>query len=584
VALALVFMSIGVTYFFVHQYGVSWNLLDRNWLDKNEWLGVIRGEGFLFEIWPLLGLVAVTSLISYLVITGAVRKYKRYLDSGLDYKNLLSSLRDIDDFGDKSKIERIKNHPELKRILLGFAETLEEKERLLGEREGALQTRVEETLRSKEKELADDFAEECERLAKAIEADSMDPGRIGISNPGLQKIGELVRGALQSMEQPGESELAESYGDLRKTSDVLQSKLHEITQELKLSCDGAQEIEEQIRQLAGSGPTDSQRRDLQSARKEIGAILASLRSLEELNAMLDLLSEEAKGIAISTALHAGSGAGTQDDLIKLAEEVRDVAARFKDATRRFIQVSAVMRSSTGVLDTLVESPADPADGTTDLEGALTGVLSRVTLWVERVVVLSDKISNFRESYGLAVSSLPDADPKETVDRTGSEESRTQETAQSEVFGFETLDRGGSLFAESRESRSGVEDGEVAGESIFEEMSSERLGSFDDAAGEEKMTRVEDQPRSDSFEPLSFEKFSPKSPRPAVGDRGAPLEHERFAVDERPLGHESMEPKTMEPEMRGETMRTRETGTQEADEDIVDLYALGAVDYDPTLHN
>jgi hypothetical protein len=116
------------------------------------------------------------------------------------------------------------------------------------------------------------------------------------------------------------------------------------------------------------------------------------------------------------------------------------------------------------------------------------------------------------------------------------------------------------------------------------MSSERLGSFDDAAGEEKTTRVEDQPRSDSFEPLSFEKFSPKSPRPAVGDRGAPLEHERFAVDERPLGPESMEPKTMEPEMRGETMRTRETGTQEADEDIVDLYALGAVDYDPTLHN
>ena len=608
VALALVFVSIGVSYYVVHRFGVAGNVFDRNWLDKNEWLGVIRGKGFLFEMLPLMGLVAVTSMISYLVITGAVRKYKRYLDSGLDYKNLLSSLKDVEDLEDKSKIERIKNHPELQRLLLGFAEMLEEKKRSLSEREGALETRVEDTVKSKEKELTDGFTQECERLATAIEAGSWEPSGDEMPTPGLRKLGEILHSALQSREQGGGSELAESYGDLRKTSNVIHSKLLEIAQELHSSREGAQEIEEQLRQLAGSDSMDSQRGRLDSAKNEVRTIFASLRSLEELNVSLDLLSEETKGIAISTALHAGSGVGTQDDLIRLAEEVRGVAARFMDATRRFIQISAAMRSSAGALDTFAESSAESADHTANPEETLASVLSRVTLWVERVVVLSDKISNFHESYGVAVSSLPDVEPKDTVGRPEPNQPPAEETAGSEDDGFETLDRGGAFFPESKELPRGLEEDEAGEPGIFEEISGERLGPLDDTGKGDQSSREADQSRTDRYEGPGFERISRRLPPEPADERVAPLESERFTVDSGDQGPELREPRPVAPETRGETAVTnergarseppmtresdargetsitRKTATHDADEDAVDLYDLGAVDYDPALHN
>ena len=124
VSLMLVFVSVGVTYFFVHEFEVSWN-----WMDRNEWMGVVKGEGFLFDMLPLLAIVVVCSLTSYLVTVRAVRKYKRYLDSGLDYRNLLSRLKDIDTLEDKAKIEKLQNHPELKRLLLGLSDSLAERTR-----------------------------------------------------------------------------------------------------------------------------------------------------------------------------------------------------------------------------------------------------------------------------------------------------------------------------------------------------------------------------------------------------------------------------------------------------------------------
>ena len=608
VALVLVFVSIGVAYYVVHQLGVAGTQFDRNWLNKNEWLGVIKGRGFLFEMLPLMGLVAVTSMISYLVIAGAVRKYKRYLDSGLDYRNLLSSLKDIEDLEDKSKIERIKNHPELQRLLLGLAEALEEKNKLLGEREEALEARIEDTLQSKEKELADGFAQECERLATAVQAGASEPGGIDVSNPSLRKLGEILRSALRSREQGGGSTLAESYGDLRKTSDVTQSKLLEIAHELNSSREGAQEIEEQLRRLAGSDSTASQKGRLESAKKEARTIVASLRSLEELNASLDLLSEETKGIAISSALHAGSGVGTQDDLVRLAEEVRGVAARFMDATRRFIQISAAMRSSAGVLDTFVESSAESTDDAASPEEALVSVLSRITLWVERVVVLSDKISNFQESYGVAVSAMPDVEPEETVRRPEPNQPPAEDTAASEDDEFETLDRGGAFFPESKELRRGFEDNEAGDPGIFEEMTGERLGSLDDTGSGDPSIREADQSGADRYEGPGFERISRRLPPEPDDERVAPLEPERFAVDSGDQGPELREPGPVAPETRGETVRpdergtrcerpmtresdtrgatsiTRQTATHDADEDAVDLYDLGAVDYDPALHN
>lgn len=607
VALVLVFVSIGVAYYVVDHFGLAGTLFDRNWLDKKEWLSLVKGTGFIFDMLPLAGLVAVTSMISYLVITSAVRKYKRYLDSGLDYKNLLSSLKETD-LEDKSRIERIKNHPELQRLLLGLSGTLEEKNKALGEREAALDERVAEAVQISERKLTEGFAQECERLKAAIEAGAPELGGIELSSPGLRKLGEFLRPSLQSQERREGSELAESYGDLRKTSDVIHSKLHEIAHEIDSSREGALEIEEQLNQLASHGATGSRRDLMESAREAAGTIVASLRSLEELNASLDLLSEETRGVAISSALHAGSGVGTQDDLVKLAEEVKGVAERFKSSTRRFIEISAALRTSAGALDALAESSPASTAGVSAAEEALANVRSRVSLWVERVVVLSDKISNARESYGVAVSSLPEAELRHIVSRPDMNEPPVDDAVGPLGDGFETLDRGETLFSESKELRGESGEDETGDPGVFEEMTGERLGPLDDMGARDQVTRELDRTGVERDEALGVESTSKRLPPEPDEERVSPIEPERYVVDSRggerelrvtrPAAPEPpseaawpgevaarSEPRTMEGcEVRGDTSMAKETATCDEDGDVVSLYDLGAVDYDPALHN
>ncbi len=603
VSLMLVFVSIGVTSFFTRRFGLTWNLFDRDWLDRNEWLGIIRGEGFLFELLPLVGLVAVMSMIAYLVITGAVRKYKHYLDSGCDYRNLISSLKDLEDLEDKRKIERIKNHPELKRLLLGLAETFEERERLLSEREGALETRLQDAVRRRETELVEGFAQECDRLVTAIESGSVEPSAIDFSNPGLRKLGGIIGRVVHRPRPVPEPDRFESHGDLRTTSDVVHSKLREIAGELRTSCESAQGIEARLREIIGSERGDSGRSRLDAVRKEINTVVASLKALEQINGAIDSLSEESKGIAINTALHAGSGMGTQDDLIRLAEEVKEVAARFKDTTRQFAQVATAMRASTAILATIAGDPIGRPGRGVGPEEDLESVLSRVSLWVERGVVLSDKVSNFGQSYDISVSSVPERGLDSGPEGTEVRGSPTVETREPEEFDFESLDRSQSLFGGAQESREqGLETGRTRKKGTFEELSSEATSPFDatdaveDLSGEtredteEEPREVQPEPEADRFGSPILNRFS-RAPAPVSDDETVlPAEPSRASQDE--------DRRRFEPDHRGpaeidtssETLADLKTSTKREDadtsepaEDIVDLYALGAVDYDPALH-
>jgi hypothetical protein len=557
VSLMLVFVSIGVAYFFTRRFGISWNLLERDWLNPNEWLGVLRGEGFLFEVLPLVGLVAVASMVAYVIITGAVRKYKRYLDSGCDYRNLLASLKDLDNLEDKRKIERIRNHPELKRLLLGLADTFEEKERLLSEREGAFETRLQDAVQAKETELAESFSQECERLAKAVEGGGLEPSAIEFSNPGLRRLSEIMARPTQGAEQPSSAGLEESYGDLRKTSDVVHARLCEIAAELRTSCEGAQEIEARLKGLTALDRAGAGDSGLDEARDEIKRVVASLSAIEQVNSTIDSLSEEAKGVAINTALHAGSGMGTQDDLIRLAEEVKEVATRFKDAARRFAQTSSAVRSSVEVLESVAGGPSGHRGRQGDPEENIANVLSRVSLWVERIVVLADKVSNLGKSYDVSVSSLRETSREATTDTLDTEGPWVEEPAEKEQFGFESLERSRSLFGD--EGESSPEEPDVApraDQRIFEEIPSDAARPLD----------------APDTEPEEAEAAVPEPEEPAAETAPAPASAAPVEVDE---STESPAPAETGPEERSEY-------ESEVDE-AVDLYALGAVDYDPALH-
>jgi hypothetical protein len=614
VSLMLVFESIGVSYYFVHQYRVPLNLLERDWLNPSEWLGVIRGQGFLFEVLPLIGLVIITAMISYMSITAAVRKYKRYLDSGLDYKNLLSSLKDVEDLEDKKKIERIKNHPELKRLLLGMAESLEERERLLSEREGGLETRLNDALAEREKELGEEFARECDRLSKAIEARSLDPSAIEFSNPDLARLSKAVRLALQADSAAAPSDVSPSYAGMRETAEMFQSKLLEISEELRLSRETAQGIERQIRAIAPSAVQGSQDGGTERAAKEVKTVLGSIRELEDLAAAIELTAEEARGVAINTALRAGSGEGTQDDLIRLAEDVKEVAGRFKDATKRFFKLAAVMRTSAGTLENYAVTAARHPAGSAIVERDMSTILSRVSLWVERVVVLSDRVANLSESYGVAMTSLsgPPRDavttaPETVLDDGATDRGEAFETGAVEraedatvpdqggvdsagEFGFQTLDREGSIFPEESSSeepagqvQKGFDENEISGRD--EETKPGETEHTTRETGGSEPEREEEPSAGDRL-------FEEMSTRPLGYAGGDVVEREvvdgTAAREERPEKDEPREPELLRSPL-GEKMRpprvppTRETDEAEADEDVVDLYSLGAVDYDPALH-
>lgn len=626
VSLMLVFVSIGVSYYFVHQYGVPLNILERDWLDRSEWLGVIRGEGFLFEVLPLVGLVAIIAIISYMTITAAVRRYKKYLDSGHDYKNILSSLKEIEDLEDKKKIERIKNHPELKRLLLGVAESLEEKERLLSEREGGLETRVADALAAREKEIQEDIARECDRLSKAVEARSLDPSAIEFANPDLARLSKAVERALQANAGPAPTDLALSYTEMRKTAETFQTKFREISEELRLSRETAQGIEQQIRSIAVANATNPEGRvgGTERAAKEVRTVLGSLRDLDDLAAAIDLTAEEARGVAINTALRAGSGEGTQDDLIRLAEDVKELAGRFRDEAKRFFQLSTAMRSSAGTLETLAADSARRGTGAAGTTQDHAAVLSRVSLWVERIVVLSDRVMNLSETYGVAMTTLPAA-PRDNASRTrvaepvaaaerGAADAREDEfeaersewtgkTDASEIavpedskeFGFQTLDRSGSIFT----------DEQPAGEATDGLLEKPETADRDEYTEEHETDRVADDTASGREIEIPAERgvFEEMTARPlgsAEDDVIRQAEIVQAAPEKLPTGQRTEAPQSgADPFESSGSLLSRlgaqdrraerdaapahSVTTAEPDEDVIDLYALGAVDYDPALH-
>ena len=155
----LVALGLGVAYFFMRTFALSWGMTSfqptLEWLRTEVWGDFPAREGLLFRIWPLLAVIGVTAMLSHFLISRAVSKYKSYLDSGLDYKNLLSSIREVEDLDDKKQIAKLKNHPELKRFLLRLRDRAQEQETDLEDRERAFDKKMEATEEKMTEELGE---------------------------------------------------------------------------------------------------------------------------------------------------------------------------------------------------------------------------------------------------------------------------------------------------------------------------------------------------------------------------------------------------------------------------------------------
>jgi hypothetical protein len=117
------------------------------------------------------------------------------------------------------------------------------------------------------------------------------------------------------------------------------------------------------------------------------------------------LGEEAKGIAISTALQAGSGEGTLADLIQLAEDVREIATKFADMAQSFKAATNQVKSSVASLEIFSGPSGKRGSMLEDVVSAAGSLANKVSLWVERVLILSDKMKNIEQTFNLSLGSL-----------------------------------------------------------------------------------------------------------------------------------------------------------------------------------
>ena len=114
-------MSAGVACYLMTFYHVR-----LAWLKTGSGGWGIDSAVFFKEAYPLLAGVVLISLISYFIVASAVRRYKFYLDSGQDYRSMISLAESIDDLTNPAQIARLSSYPELQSVLRSYGDQIRE--------------------------------------------------------------------------------------------------------------------------------------------------------------------------------------------------------------------------------------------------------------------------------------------------------------------------------------------------------------------------------------------------------------------------------------------------------------------------
>ena len=169
VSLLLISTAIGSNYILTRVFNISWG-----WLAFEQGNWAFNMNLFTVEMFPQIALVALLSLISYFAVASAVRKYKNYLDSGLDYKNLVLSIKNIDDLNNDEKLKKLDSYPELKHFVDIVKDHLKEVNMVLEER------RCDYDLLLAEREESLKLETECKLLTGVIRKSAKAGKKFGI--------------------------------------------------------------------------------------------------------------------------------------------------------------------------------------------------------------------------------------------------------------------------------------------------------------------------------------------------------------------------------------------------------------------
>jgi hypothetical protein len=502
VSLMLVAVGSSVAYFCMRKANMTWVM--PQWTD---WKSLVENathyDGMIFQVAPLAGIIGFASLFSYVAITQAVRKYKSYLDSGLDYKQLLASIREIKDLDDESRFEKLENHPELKDFLTRIR--------------GAIIRRTEE-LDEREKMLEEKMRKERDATARA-----------------------------ESTRMESSLQVAAKRPDKGQSPAAKTANFDEIAPDVERLVEAGQQIAQQLNRMASAGAAPSPEASA-TLKPDMDKLLASLNEIRRLSATLNAMSEEARGVAINTATKAGSGTGTQADLIQLAEDVKDVAAKFGELSKSYVRMSDTATGCIQVIETGLHRHLGAGDGR---EHAIQTAVGKISHCVENLV---STLGRLKGSPMRSVSAQP-----VTSALAQEAEAPQQNPFELNAYGFETAEGARPVLSAAKESPFELPGIQKATDRL---LSDEADGDMfaDLAATAPKKTKAKAPSRAEKAE-------SPErsEPAPRKGADAKKVELNDF-VDLPTFADRSESP----------------PAAPDADE-AIDLYALGAVDYNPALH-
>jgi hypothetical protein len=589
VALLLVVTAIGVTYFISGTFGVTWHWIKMSGTSPSSWS--FNLGAFIDEMVPLLVLTSLLAFAAYGLVAGAVRRYKTYVDSGSEYKQLLKSIKSVDDLEDEELFDALKQHPALREFMISVKNRVAAVERQ-HEESGRRRADAGAGSRGPDQQT---LASECAILASAaMNGKGGFANDLALTTPELRQVEQAVRKCLADLPAaPAPAATGPAPGELEAMRAGVRGAVSCVRRDADACVAGARELEVALaamrQRMEGLAPSPPAGDSLVAVTKHVDAAAGALAAL----------GEETRRIAIAAALQASGGA--DGDSIRVADEVRTVATKFNAVAQQWKQVSALMRSA------LAPSASASRPGDQDRAALISAVgvaSNKASLWAERAVALVEQVRGVERAAGIdgSADSRPAEAPAESAARWDAADEEIDVPSIAPVFSTEPA-AGASdendianAGAASEFDAAAVDEAPFADIPGFEKerrffVEADGSAEAKAAAGDVAHLEVEAGEREDWSLDAGVHDLAdaPEASAPAPGTDGdgfltgprpaqaEPLRNEdRYdakaaqrqrstAADPKPLRTEAAATAMLEP-------------TADVDADAIDLYALGAVDY------
>jgi hypothetical protein len=562
VALLLVVTSLGVSYFITGTFGVTWHWIHFGGVSPATW--TFNPGAFIEEMAPLLVLTVVLAFCAYGLVAGAVRRYKSYVDSGAEYKQLLKSIRTIEDLEDEGVSERLRQHPELREFLMGLKHRIAAHEKN-GDREHKHVHAAAPAERDDRPRLQSESAMLATAIANGREAFGRE---LSLTVPELKQIERAVRASFQKEPESVVAPVINASSGLEEMRAAVRTTAASLRRDVDECTSGAREMETALSALSAS------LQERPAAAPAPAANAATVEKRVDVTAeALSMLAEESRRIAIAAAMQATGSAGA--DAIKVAEELRTLATRFNTVAQHWRETAPQLKE---ILNGGAPAGNASPDGAAEVAASVT---ARARLWSERTIAMNEHVRALERAIHAgaepantepARSSLPAS----TVDPAGDVASAAEAGSFTRTSDNFVAQNNAEMFGSEEETDATFVDvpGFEKERRFFAEGApGPRMETADDRF---VVDRVDDARWDLNEEPETAEPVS-AAPVQSSHDHDGFLTGPRPVVSSQKIARPAAKPAAPAAAPEPVNEAPTATATLDPDADAVDLYELGAID-------